>query len=1263
MSLLDITENDIQALSDVDLRTLIGRLCEAELELNGQPVTAAMWGGDQRAADGGLDVLVALEKPLKLVGELPRWKIGFQVKQESMSRGKIISEMAPQGEPRPILFELAKDGGAYIIACGRDSTSDSMRTSRLEGMQEVCDKVQGADRLHIDFFDSNRIASWTRKHPGLILWVRETVGRPIVGWQPYQDWANCPGGVDDEYLLDDSSKLRDGVGGRHSELTAEDGLNMVRTILANERESLRIAGLSGVGKTRFVQALFDPRVGKYTIAQTSVCYTDMAGEPVPTPIEMAYQLVALKKRAVLIVDNCPPDLHGKLTEICKRAESRLSLLSVEYDIKEDLPENTEVFYMEPSSSDLLVKLIIQRFDSISWNEAERIAEFSEGNARIALAIAGTVKRGESVLSLKSGELFKRLFWQRNDPDQNLLKAAEVCSIVYSFNGEDMSPDGELARLGALVGLTAVELFRHVGTLFKRGLLQKRSRWRAVLPQAISNRLAKQALDNIPIELVEAKLNEDQSGRLIKSFANRLGYVHDSSVAVGVVRKWLSAEGWLGRIKTLSSTGMKIFKNIAPVSPALTLESIEHAANGEDGELFTSRKNSNCREFVRLLRRLAYDPGLFERCCDLLLRFALAERPDESSDSAQTVLSSLFYIHYSGTHAPLEQRLTIIQNCAADDSPYNWIVPRLLEATLRSSYFRTHFEFKFGAHPRDYGSHPETEEEIREWYLTALLKAQELGTSDLRIAPLVREVLANCFRGLWWNVDIREELVRCAEAIASKVYWEEGWVAVRTLLGFDKERLKEDEKAILNSLEQRLSPLDLYQQVRAYALVGNRFRFDLADEEEDDGATNGYERVAKKTEHLGELLANDHFVFEALLPDLLSKDSNRLLSLGVGIGKGAKDFDKTWSKMKEGLSIISMEERSLLVMLGFLIGVEGQDAGWVARTLDKAVDCDILSVHFPALQCGMHVDKSGAKRILKSLEHAYIPARKYECLFYSSKKFDDSVLAKLLLKIADKDGGLYVALHILSARIDFKKQQPIDEALIGIGQQLSHRMLREKDYGSMEEYYLDETIQACFSGPEAKEEARKYCQELCDAVDEGIRYEFNSRHLVNPLIKVQPQVVLDELLLTRENGSRFFSVYHGSSEITLKFAPVDSVIEWCEVAPEERYPLVVQVAPLFYSSNLQDSVQLSPLAEAIMEHAPDDVAVIQGFGTWVQPSSWSGSLAAAMSKRVPFIEGFFSHEKKSVRDWAEHTLKELKSEIERRRKREEERDRDRYESFE
>jgi hypothetical protein len=55
--MFEITPDDIAQLSDEDLRTLVGRLCESELRKRGLSTSAVTWGGHQDARDGGSDAV------------------------------------------------------------------------------------------------------------------------------------------------------------------------------------------------------------------------------------------------------------------------------------------------------------------------------------------------------------------------------------------------------------------------------------------------------------------------------------------------------------------------------------------------------------------------------------------------------------------------------------------------------------------------------------------------------------------------------------------------------------------------------------------------------------------------------------------------------------------------------------------------------------------------------------------------------------------------------------------------------------------------------------------------------------------------------------------------------------------------------------------------------------------------------------------------------------------------------------------------------
>jgi hypothetical protein len=82
--MFEITGDDIATLTDEDLRTLVGRLCEAELRRQNIPSSAVTYGGNQTAKDGGLDVRIALASGTIVDGFIPKTDTGFQVKKPDM---------------------------------------------------------------------------------------------------------------------------------------------------------------------------------------------------------------------------------------------------------------------------------------------------------------------------------------------------------------------------------------------------------------------------------------------------------------------------------------------------------------------------------------------------------------------------------------------------------------------------------------------------------------------------------------------------------------------------------------------------------------------------------------------------------------------------------------------------------------------------------------------------------------------------------------------------------------------------------------------------------------------------------------------------------------------------------------------------------------------------------------------------------------------------------------------------------------------------
>ena len=210
------------------------------------------------------------------------------------------------------------------------------------------------------------------------------------------------------------------------------GLGFVREALTPARAAVRLTGLSGMGKTRFAQALFDPRVGDGALDPSLVVYGDAGLDKAVSPVRLAQSLVEDGVAAILIVDNCPAARHREVVEVIRRPTSQVRLLTIDFDVGDHQPDHTEVVRLQNAGEDLIDALLRQRAPFLTQSERIRIVEFAGGNTRIALAIALAPRRGLGIVGLKNSELLDRLFLKdRRDPDLELRRVARAASLVYA----------------------------------------------------------------------------------------------------------------------------------------------------------------------------------------------------------------------------------------------------------------------------------------------------------------------------------------------------------------------------------------------------------------------------------------------------------------------------------------------------------------------------------------------------------------------------------------------------------------------------------------------------------------------------------------------------------------------------------------------------------------------------------------------------------------------------------------------------------------
>lgn len=1251
--MFEISGDDISALSDGDLRTLVARLAISELKTKGHPLSSVTMGGNQDAADGGIDVRVACPSTINNLDFIPRGFTGFQVKKSDMPASAIEREMKPKGVLRDSIQSLVASSGAYVIVSGQGSVADKPLEDRREAMRKCLIGFDDDSILHIDFYDRERLAIWVNQYPGIAAWVRSQIGRPLSGWSGIENWKAKGENEKNSFLFDDKACLTEEVSQGPRHLTVAEGIERLRDVLREVKKCVRLIGLSGVGKTRFVEALFEEGVGTEPLDSGLVVYTDYSEEIFPTARDMASSLKASGDRAILIIDNCNPKTHADLAQICSGETSSISLLTVEYDVQGDDPEHTEVFRLESASSDLVGRWLKQNFPVLTQPVIEKICEFSDGNFRVARALAETVRKGDNLASLKSLELFDRIFQQRNEHDGQLLKAAESLALLYSIDGEDVLAGGELAKVADVRGMNASTLFEALVELRNRGIVQARGRFRAILPHAIANPLAARCLDRMP-DVIFDQFCGGVSSRMLISISRRLGMLHDLPAAQAIVKRWLRRDGPLGNLFGNDEATLQIVLNIAPVAPEMLLERLEKELNDpatQQGII------SDRNRWGRLAKAIGYEVHLFDRAVDFLARLLVYEDKEQSFNSLRDIFEELFHLYLSGTQADPEQRRAAIRRLTVSkDDKIRGGALLAMRALLKGRDFMSLGYMGFGARSRSWGWHPTVQKDIWNWFENAIKLVIELAPNEES-----RKLIAHSIRHLWHYPNCRDLLDQVSRDFCMQSPWIEGWIAFRETLRFDGKEMPEDIRSRLKQIIGRMEPTDLLSRARAIVLNRQNGNWDVYDEEPDEGgsALSSWERAEQMAENIGFELSNDDEARSKFINELLEEpQALRAFHCGRGLARGANDVEQMWREIVISYHSGEGGNRNPTVLCGFIAEMYQKNRGAASRLLDDAVDDEVLLGILPRLHAGIGVDEAGAARLKMAISRGGLPA--WAFLNISNRCIENTPvfpLLDLLKNIADLPSGVEVALDILHMYFHGKSEEDQQRAmaLVVLGRELLGRIdLNENSH--IRFYSFAQLIGICLRGDGVKEEAKVVCERLRMVLGEHYISMPGIEMILKSLFKVQPHVALDIFLLPDVAVGVGFGLNDGSP-----IEEIEPVIieEWAEIDPENRYPRLGECIDMFESKNEDDVGAVSTLFLRMLDKSPDKKVFLGDFWFRMHPRSWSGSLEDILQKRMELLKPFENSQYEDVKAWIAESLPEIQNWIETRHSR----NRAREESFE
>jgi hypothetical protein len=319
--ILEITPDDINRLNDIQLTDLLLRLLRMEAQKFGIPKSCISGSLNIKAADGGEDAHIKWSNGPEKTEWIPNRYTLFQCKAEKIEPKKCKTEILSENGLKPRVKDVLDNGGSYVLFFTQECNT-KMKNEREEGFREG---IQSTGALYwntvdIKIYDANKISTWVNEYIPLIVQICSWIGRHLPNsMNTWEDWKKYPENnvkyVQDDILLGHISQLKDHFIGA--------------------KKVARIVGLSGIGKTRLALEVFRPpensqeNIGSRVVAD-QVVYID-AAEDSDGLQSILKQWHNQKLEGIIVVDNCELGLHQRLRREIEHPDSRLSLLTLDYD--------------------------------------------------------------------------------------------------------------------------------------------------------------------------------------------------------------------------------------------------------------------------------------------------------------------------------------------------------------------------------------------------------------------------------------------------------------------------------------------------------------------------------------------------------------------------------------------------------------------------------------------------------------------------------------------------------------------------------------------------------------------------------------------------------------------------------------------------------------------------------------------------------------------------------------------------------------------
>jgi len=1249
MGINQIEIGHIESLNSIQLSRLLHSLLSIELETN-KIKTQAFVPFNINTGDGGEDGRVKWESGPEKTKWLDSRFCLFQNKATDMSPGDCYSEILRiESDTEKVLKdrikELVETGGSYILFNNRSLNSQLIDARKLKLQKAIHDAGYSLENINIVIYDANLIKDWVNESIASVTLVQsfnDIYRHPE--FLTYDEWFK-----QNEYDLVPYQK-NDFI---------DNYFNYIFTSLQS-RKSVRVIGQSGLGKTRLVYEAFrDVRCeNEFGTLKNQLVYLDIRNESCFDNL-IIFINSNKNQEGILIIDNCEEENHKLLTKKIQNL-TQFKLLTI--NLNSDTVEENSIQLEKSNQKDIVKRIIEEKLDKHNQTDIEYLTKLCDGYPWMAVNFCDSIKR-KGIDNFKANlgkDVIKKLLFGTDAINEVEYKVVRACSVFTSFGFVDNEIDSiitserklylveqmEFVRTKIFDGSISDRVFFEICKKYKnKDIIERRGTKLNVKPIILAINLAADWIRNTHQDVIKELIEELKGKPLCEQFIQRLGELDQIPEAQELVSNLWGQDSPFGKAEVLNTEwGSLLFRYVVDVNPISTVKALEkefcYLSKEELRKITTGRRN-----LVWALEKLCFRKDTFFSAAKVLLTFAVSEN-ETWSNNATGQFKHLFQVRLSGTEADLSDRLKIIKyGLEKKDDDYNRILILAMENALKYGYFsRSGIANCQGSSVplKDYT--PETYGEMFSYWIEIIKILTDFACENSCNSDLAKEKLAHSY-----NTLVRFDMIDIIEDSAKKVTkstqntWLEGINALKDILFYEKDKIKEDIKIKIDKLISEITPVSIESKLE---MIVTKSEWHSREKDKNGNYINNPWELAQK---LADQIVQDRIDIVEYIAKLMVGEQRQAFSFGYRLGVIIDDKDIFVDKCIDIIRNLPRNEINIDLIAGF---VKGSNS---LALKNKVNDCFFENEELFEF----------AFKFIKLFEPEFIDIEKlffivdkgasifhFNNFIYGNplRNFTLDDLMEFASKLAKyKPDGVWVAFSIFHMycfsnreKIDWNAEKNYMKEFIKSQNLL---VIKQADT-SMDFYNWSEYVKKILEDEIDNDFAIIICKqilELCQKKDVALMHIDQIKETIKILLKKYFDSTWSLIIsgLMSSTPDIYFNLEHlletlnGNFRIGVDLFDDDEVnfniLTWLNRNKLPDVSRLISIFPTFL--NFSETVTWHPLTKIIIDIYGDDEKVLSSIGSHMNSFGYTGSLVPYYKDQIKNFEQLQDHSFENVKHWA------------------------------